>query len=279
MSLEVYLSSLATVIIPSCHECSDSVSPDAARQQISINGYVLHPCCCAAGFTDGTHLHHSNPVYVAFSLWLTAMFTTIQIFNHTKYLMKKDFHLWGSHNTTIQYKLNCVLMDSCGRLWMTKGGCSDFLINQWQRLKKNKIRSKVNAYAETPCQVGFFFANVMKTCICKFFFISSLLWLAPKKYIITFIMVRNILHVVFGKHHSCVWPKDPWWAAMIDKVIYHGCWATHEFYIGRSYGEATSQNNMNGKSKMNRYHGGLWEHIGLFIDRYPFQARDRYSIF
>lgn len=197
MSLEVYLSSLATVIIPSCHECSDSVSPDAARQQISINGYVLHPCCCAAGFTDGTHLHHSNPVYVAFSLWLTAMFTTIQIFNHTKYLMKKDFHLWGSHNTTIQYKLNCVLMDSCGRLWMTKGGCSDFLINQWQRLKKNKIRSKVNAYAETPCQVVFF-CQCYENLHLQVFLYLFIAMIGPKK----------IHHHIYNgeKHSSCrVW--------------------------------------------------------------------------
>lgn len=69
MSLEMYLSPLLTVIIPSRPEFSDLVSPRAARQQISINGNVPHPCCCAAGFTDGTHLHHGNTVYVAFPLY------------------------------------------------------------------------------------------------------------------------------------------------------------------------------------------------------------------
>lgn len=246
----MYLSSLVTVIIPSFHECSDSVSPDAARQQISINGYVLRPCCCAAGFTDGTHLHHSNPVYVAFSLWLTAMFTTFQIFNHTKYLMKTDFHLWGSHNTTIQYKLNCVLMDSCGRLWMTKGGAQI----SWSTSDRDWKRTKY--VPKSPPTLRH---------LASFCFFLPMLWKLAFAFWEAFFM--SCLESIIN---SCVWPKDPWWAAMIDKVIYHGCWATHEFNIDRSYGEATSQNNMNGESKMNRYHGGLWEHVGLFIDRYPF---------
>lgn len=74
----------------------------------------------------------SSPVYVAFSL-PRAAFTTFQIFNQCKYFMKKDFHLWGNHKTTIQRRLTCVIMDSCERSWVTEGGeVSDW---DWKRTK------------------------------------------------------------------------------------------------------------------------------------------------
>lgn len=95
-------------------------------------------------------------------LWLRTMFTTFQIFNHTKYLMRKDFHLWGNHKPTIQCKLNCVIMDSCERSWLTEGGCRDFLINRdWERIAPHldfvafllrvTVRMFLNhSYADTP---------------------------------------------------------------------------------------------------------------------------------
>lgn len=207
------LSSLVTVIIPSCHECSDSLSHHAARQQIRINGYVLHPAVVLQSSLMG-HICIIVTSFVFIYGWYYGWqlcSLQFQTLNHIQHLIKTDFHV-GNQNTTIQYERNCALMDLCRRIWMTKRGCWDFLINQWQRLKKNKMHSKVTSYAEIFYVIllfNFFLGNV-KTHLCEFFVCFVLVLLVCFSVLSLIADLKkeiNHHHIYNAKKHStfCVW--------------------------------------------------------------------------
>lgn len=188
--------------------------------QGSLMGHIciIVTCLCSPFIVVDSYVHNIFKYLIIFKIWLRQIFICEEI-------KTPQFNM----------KHNCVLMDLCGRIWMTKGGCWDFLINQWQRLKKNKMHSKVTSYAETACRdlfIYLFWACSFGFFLVFFFFVLTFLIVPPiKKTPSSYLQCWEKFYILFLNCiiNSFVWPKDQWWATTINKQ--HGCWATHEFNI------------------------------------------------